>query len=65
MGSSILEIRLPRAHNCMKHRGVKYDIERNIGEHTDDLEEMYKKEQVCLFLINCVLRLFVFEFREK
>ena len=41
MGGSIAEPRLSQTQKCMKHRGVKLDIKRNIGANTDDLEKLY------------------------
>ena len=39
MGGSIAEPRLPQTKKCMKHRGVQFDINRNIAANTDDLKQ--------------------------
>ena len=43
MGGSIAEPRLPQTQKCMKHRGLKKIINRNLGANTDDREKLYKK----------------------
>ena len=40
MGGSIAEPNLPQTQKCMKYRGIKFNIKRNIGANTDGQEKM-------------------------
>ena len=49
MGGSIAKPRLPQTQKCIKHRGAKFSIRRNIGANTDDGEKLYKKNAKFVF----------------